>query len=79
MRARGERYVAMNMLPKSRLDVKAALRSLPPGTDGERRDQRGQAFGHVTFSYGQKGLPAPRLPAGNIPVNARIAVVKNAA
>ncbi len=35
---------------------------LPPGTYGERRTTSGAVVGHVTLSYGQTGLPRPRLP-----------------
>ena len=43
VRARGERYVSMNMLPKSAIDAKAALRSLPPLIKGYLR--LGATFG----------------------------------
>lgn len=37
---------------------------LPPGTYGERRDERGQRLGGLTFTYGEEASAAPRLPAG---------------
>jgi putative hemolysin len=37
VRARPERYVSMNIMPKEKLDVKAALRSLPPLVKGYLR------------------------------------------
>jgi putative hemolysin len=43
VRARGDRYVSMNTLPKSQIDVKAALRSLPPLIKGYLR--LGASFG----------------------------------
>jgi L-ornithine Nalpha-acyltransferase len=43
VRAKGERYVQMNMLPKSKLDARAALRSLPPLIKGYLR--LGATFG----------------------------------
>ena len=44
VRARPERHVSMNILPKEKLDVKAALRSLPPLVKGYLR--LGARFGH---------------------------------
>jgi putative hemolysin len=43
VRAKPKRYVAMNMLPKSQLDARAALRSLPPLIKGYLR--LGATFG----------------------------------
>ena len=41
--------------------------SLPPDTYAERRDGSGRVVGHQVFSYGEKALPPPKLPA-QIPV-----------
>jgi two-component system OmpR family sensor kinase len=42
---------------------------LPPGTFGQRRDASGTPLRpNVVLSYGQKALPAPKLPA-HVPVN----------
>jgi two-component system OmpR family sensor kinase len=38
--------------------------NLPPGTYGERRDASGELVGSpVVLSYGERALPAPRIPA----------------
>jgi two-component system, OmpR family, sensor kinase len=37
--------------------------NLPPGTYGQRQDERGNVLGNVVFSYGQKRLSAPDIPA----------------